>query len=55
MTLDVLQDRIGYRFKDESLLVLAVTHTSWANQQTAGNPHKKRLELLGDAVLEIAV
>ena len=28
MTLDVLQDRIGYRFKDESLLVLAVTHLS---------------------------
>ena len=55
MTLDVLQDRIGYRFKDESLLVLAVTHSSWANEHSAGNAHNERLEFLGDAVLEIAV
>ena len=55
MTLDVLQDRIGYRFKDESLLVLAVTHSSWANEHAAGNAHNERLEFLGDAVLEIAV
>ena len=45
MTLDVLQDRIGYRFKDESLLVLAVTHSSWANEHSAGNAHNERLEL----------
>ena len=43
MTLDVLQDRIGYRFKDESLLVLAVTHSSWANEHSAGNAHNERL------------
>ena len=49
MTLDVLQDRIGYRFKDESLLVLAVTHSSWANEHSAGNAHNERLEFLGDA------
>lgn len=55
MTLDVLQDRIGYRFKDESLLLLAVTHSSWANEHAAGNAHNERLEFLGDAVLEIAV
>lgn len=55
MTLDVLQDRIGYRFKDESLLVLAVMHSSWANEHSAGNAHNERLEFLGDAVLEIAV
>ena len=55
MTLDVLQDRIRYRFKDESLLVLAVTHSSWANEHSAGNAHNERLEFLGDAVLEIAV
>ena len=51
MTLDVLQDRIGYRFKDESLLLLAVTHSSWANEHAAGNAHNERLEFLGDAVL----
>ena len=55
MTLDVLQDKIGYRFKDESLLLLAVTHSSWANEHAAGNAHNERLEFLGDAVLEIAV
>lgn len=55
MTLDGLQDEIGYRFKDVSLLLLAVTHSSWANEHAEGNAHNERLEFLGDAVLEIAV
>ena len=55
MTLDVLQDRIGYRFKDESLLVLAVTHSSWANEHGLGQAHNERLEFLGDAVLELCI
>ena len=48
MMLDGLQDKIGYRFKDESLLLLAVTHSSWANEHAAGNAHNERLEFLGD-------
>lgn len=55
MTLYDFQKRIGYSFKDESLLVQALTHSSWANEHAAGNAHNERLEFLGDAVLEIAV
>ncbi|MGY5452639.1 ribonuclease III [Agarivorans sp. MS3-6] len=40
-----LQRAIGYQFKDESLLHLALTHRS------AGGVHNERLEFLGDAVL----
>ena len=28
-----LQDKIGYQFKDESLLKQALTHSSFANEQ----------------------
>ncbi len=55
MTLESLQTRIRYRFRDESLLLLAVTHSSWANEYGAGNAHNERLEFLGDAVLEIVI
>ena len=55
MSLDGLQEEIGYQFRDASLLLLAVTHSSWANEHSEGNAHNERLEFLGDAVLEIAV
>ena len=48
-------DRVlGVRFKDRSLLDLALTHRSYAfeNDQTT---HNERLEFLGDAVLGIVV
>ena len=45
---------IGYEFKNEKLLVQALTHSSYANEK---HMHKlsdnERLEFLGDAVLEI--
>ncbi len=55
MTLERLQERIHYHFQDRSLLFLALTHSSWANEHGAGNEHNERLEFLGDAVLEIVV
>ncbi|MGD8214947.1 ribonuclease III [Aestuariimicrobium sp. Y1814] len=39
---------------DPQLLVLALTHRSWAYENGNG-PHNERLEFLGDAVLEIVV
>jgi ribonuclease-3 len=45
--LDQLQARIGYTFKDVSLLSLALTHDSCRND---GLPTNERLELLGDKV-----
>jgi ribonuclease-3 len=44
-----LQDRIGRRFADVSLLVRALTHRSH------GPDHNERLEFLGDAVLSLAI
>ncbi|MCR4763701.1 MAG: ribonuclease III [Lachnospiraceae bacterium] len=50
-----LQQRIGYVFQDESLLLRAFTHSSYANEQkVSGMQDYERLEFLGDAVLEIA-
>jgi len=40
-----LQRRLGYEFRDESLLVQALTHRS------AGSRNNERMEFLGDAIL----
>ena len=46
---DVLYNQIGYRFRDESLLRLALTHSS------LGGENYERLEFLGDALLDFAI
>ncbi|MBE6766709.1 MAG: ribonuclease III [Ruminococcaceae bacterium] len=50
-----LENKIGYTFRDKSLLRLALTHSSYANEN--GNPAhcNERLEFLGDSVLSIIV
>lgn len=45
-----LQTRIGYFFKDENLLLLALTHKSFDK-----NTNNERLEFLGDAVLDLII
>ena len=52
--LDELQSRLGYRFQDEALLTLALTHPSVA-QETGNSQHNQRLEFLGDSVLGLIV
>ncbi len=47
-----LQERLGYEFKDLSLLQLALTHRSLAGGPKENN---ERLEFLGDAVLQLTV
>lgn len=47
-----LEERIGYRFQDVSLLQQALTHSSYANEHP-GTKDYERLEFLGDAVLEM--
>ena len=51
-----LEANIGFEFKNKDLLLLALTHRSYLNE----NPkwyldHNERLEFLGDAVLELVV
>lgn len=53
--LDELQKRLGYKFKDENLLRLAITHPSVSHEQGATAQHNQRLEFLGDAVLQLAL
>ncbi len=50
-----LQQRLGYQFRDEQLLRLALTHPSIAHQQNVRVPHNQRLEFLGDTVLGLAL
>ena len=44
-----LEKRLGYRFNDQALLKLALTHRSFSAA------HNERLEFLGDSVLNCAV
>ena len=49
-----LQEKIGYQFRNETLLAQALTHSSYANEHRMDhNSCNERLEFLGDAVLEL--
>ncbi|KAG2020892.1 type III restriction enzyme-like protein, variant 2 [Coprinopsis cinerea AmutBmut pab1-1] len=48
---DTLQERLGYTFHSNSILVEAVTHPSFATD----GPSYQRLEFLGDAILDLVV
>lgn len=45
-----LENKIGYAFKDKTLLKTALTHCSYGAEHNV--QHNQRLEFLGDAVLE---
>ena len=51
-----LEERLGYEFRDPSLLRTALTHSSYANARRAsGRVSNERLEFLGDSVLGMTV
>lgn len=53
-SLEELEKRIGYTFRDKALLLQAITHSSFTNERLINKePHYERLEFLGDAVLEM--
>ena len=53
--LSVFMQTIGYEFKDISLLEVALTHSSYANEQKKGQCcDNERMEFLVDAVLELS-
>jgi len=49
-SIDTLEDKLDYKFKDEKLIIEALTHKSY--KQPYDN---ERLEFLGDAVLDLIV
>lgn len=53
-TISVLEERIGYHFREPALLKQAMTHSSFTNEQKIRKTQNyERLEFLGDAVLEL--
>lgn len=50
-----LEQRLGYSFRNASLLRLALTHPSVAHEQGAPLQTNQRLEFLGDAVLQLVL
>lgn len=52
--IEQFEQRIGYTYKDKTLLRTALTHSSYANELHFGE-NNERLEFLGDAVLSIVV
>jgi ribonuclease-3 len=51
-----LQKRIGYQFKNEKLLRVALTHSSYANEiRDEEVDYNERLEFLGDSVLGVII
>lgn len=53
-----LEEKIGYTFKNKSILEEALTHSSYSNelsQKHIEKPCNERLEFLGDSVLSIIV
>src|SRR3990167_11544918 len=51
-----LEEKLGIKFKNTDLLLQALTHRSYINENTKWHlDHNERLEFLGDAVLELVV
>ncbi|MBD3311659.1 MAG: ribonuclease III [Candidatus Magasanikbacteria bacterium] len=51
-----LEEKIGIKFKNPDILVQALVHRSFLNEnRNFPLPHNERLEFLGDAVLELVV
>jgi len=50
-----LNERLGLSFSNLSLLVRALTHSSYANENADAVEDNERLEFLGDAVLDFIV
>lgn len=54
--ISLLEEKIGYSFKDKKLLITALTHSSFANEVKAKGEnimYNERLEFLGDSVLSL--
>src|SRR5262245_59817328 len=51
--LELLQEELGYQFKNPALLSRSLTHVSYDRQKSES--HNEVLEFLGDAVLDLAI
>ncbi len=53
--LALLQEKLGYTFKDSELLNKALTHKSFVNENSQSLKDNERFEFLGDSVLDLIV
>ena len=53
--ISAIENKIGYAFKDRSLLMLAFVHRSFVNENRLVTQHNERLEFLGDSVLGMLI
>lgn len=53
--LDLLQEKIGYRFRDQALIREAVTHSSYVKESREAVRSNERLEFLGDAFFDAVI
>jgi ribonuclease-3 len=54
-SITALQSRLGHTFKNQALLLQALTHPGYANEHPEDGEHYQRLEFLGDAVIQFVV
>lgn len=50
-----IEQKLGYTFRDRTILALAFVHRSFVNENRDVNQHNERLEFLGDSVLGMIV
>jgi ribonuclease-3 len=59
MSLERLQERLGYTFGDRAILLQSMTHTSYGHEflqeKSIALRDNERLEFLGDAILDVIV
>ncbi|HEV2350498.1 MAG TPA: ribonuclease III [Terriglobia bacterium] len=55
LSLEKLQDLIGYRFREPKLLIEALTHSSFVSEVSEGSRDNEQMEFLGDAILNFVV
>ncbi len=53
--LDKVQEIIGYRFIDNGLLALALTHRSYSSTSSDNDESNERMEFVGDSVLGLVI
>ena len=53
--MEVLQNKLEYKFNNVKLLENALNHSSYANEVRGGVTSNERLEFLGDSVLSVIV
>lgn len=50
-----IEKKLGYLFKNRTLLLLSMTHSSFAFERLDNKQHNETLEFLGDAVLDLTI